>query len=147
MTGSLARETRDATHVQYYSKKSYWRWSGAVTNVPNDVLGFGCAELFLVIDADFLRALCELNRVPTPPDKPVVLAIVSPIPYLRLLCAEGLVQYRLNAGKYAKPQVIDAMDIDCLVRHVTTALKESFIVERETVVRHMDMLDSTVNPD
>lgn len=96
---------------------------------------------------DFLRGLSELARTPIPCNKPLVLAVVSPIPYLRFLPDAGLIQYRLNNGNYARPLVVDATNVDCLVGRVTTAIGTSYIVERDTVVGQMDMLDAIVNPD
>jgi hypothetical protein len=94
-----------------------------------------------------LRALSELAQTPVPHNQSLALAVVSPIPYLRLVADAGLVQYRLTAGKYAALQVIDATDVDCLVGRVTDPRGASYIVERDTVVGQMDMLDAIVNPD
>jgi hypothetical protein len=99
-----------------------------------------------VIDRNFLRTLSETAPAPFAL-KTLVLAVVSPIPYLKLLDDAGLIQYRLNAGNYAGPEVVDATDVDCLVGRVTTPLKTTYIVERDTVVGQIDMLDVTVNPD
>jgi hypothetical protein len=104
-------------------------------------------ELFLLISADFLCGLYARAQIPVPNNNPLVVAVVSPIPYLRLLDDAGLIQYKLNAGNYAGVQAVDATDVDCLVGRVTTALGTSYIVERDTVVGQMDMLDAVVNPD
>ncbi|KAF8595635.1 hypothetical protein BDV93DRAFT_564154, partial [Ceratobasidium sp. AG-I] len=139
--------TCDASHVQYYSTKSHWRWDGgAAIDVPNEIISYGRAEQFIVIDAAFLRECSDLNNAPFPYLDPLVLAIISPIPYLRLISESGIIQYRLRNGKYANPEVVDATNIDLLVGRVTTPIATSYIVERDTVVGQMDMLDVTSDP-
>ena len=134
--------------MQYSSTKSHWRWyGGAAIDVAAEVVSFGRTEQFFVIDAAFLRECSERYNTPYPYLDPLVLAVVSPIPYLRFIPEPNLVQYRLISGKYANPEVVDATKIDVLVGRVTTLSKTSYIVERDTVVGQMGLLDATVNPD
>lgn len=100
-----------------------------------------------MIDAEFLRECSERDNKPYPYLDPLLLAVVSPIPYMRHIPDAELIQYRLVSGQYAKPEVVDVTSIDCLVGRVTTGTGASYIVERETVVGQVDMLDVTVNPD
>jgi hypothetical protein len=100
-----------------------------------------------VIDASFLRDVADMADAPYPHLDPLVLAVVSPIPCLRYIPDSAIIEYKLRAGAYASPEIVDATNIDCLVGRVTTPLGASFIVERDTVVGQMDMLDVVTNPD
>lgn len=116
-------------------------------NVDEEVIGYGRAEQFIVIDAAFLREVTDAADASYPHLDPVVLAVVSPIPYLLYVPESGITQYGLKAGAYASPEIVDASKIDCLVGRVITPLGARYIVERDTVVGQTDMLDVVVNPD
>ncbi|KAG9125652.1 hypothetical protein FRC07_006740 [Ceratobasidium sp. 392] len=125
------RETRDATHVKYWSKKSHCRWDrGPAINVDEEIVSYGRAEQFIVIGADFLRDLTDKVDAYYPHLDPLILAVVSPISYLQYISESEIVQYRLRA-----------------VGRVITPLKASYIVEQDSVVAQLDMLDVVVNPD
>ncbi|KAG8764402.1 hypothetical protein FRC12_008110 [Ceratobasidium sp. 428] len=54
-------ESRDASHVRYWSVNSHWRWDkGPAVVLDEDTLGYGRAEQFIVIDAAFLRHHLQL---------------------------------------------------------------------------------------
>ncbi|KAJ1302557.1 hypothetical protein OPQ81_002874 [Rhizoctonia solani] len=56
-----------------------------------------------------------------------------------------LVEYRLASGNYAGPEVVDVTKIDCLVGRVMTELGDNYVVERTSIVGHMDILDAVIN--
>ncbi|KAG9123856.1 hypothetical protein FRC07_013733, partial [Ceratobasidium sp. 392] len=141
-------ESRDASHVRYWSVNSHWRWDkGLAVVLEEETFGYGRAEQFIVIDAAFLRHVTETAGVFFPHTRDLVLAVVSPIPYLRHIAKPGITQYGLRGGNYVSPEIIDASRVDGLVGRVRTPLGESYIVQRETAVGQMDMLDEVVNPD
>lgn len=109
------------------------------------MLSYGRVEQFIVLDATFLRELSQLAGAPFREIKPLVLAVVSPIPYMRLIKSADIIQYKLIGEEYAHPEVVDATKIDCLVGRVTSALGKSYLVERDTVVGQVDTLDETVD--
>lgn len=128
--------------------KSHWRWDrGATIDLDEETISFGRAEQFIVIDTAFLQDMTDIAQVHHAHLDPLVLAIVSPIPYLRYIPESRIIQYGLRAGAYAAPEIVDASKVDCLVGRLTTPLGASYIVERDTVVGQMDMLDVVVNPD
>lgn len=100
-----------------------------------------------MIDTAFIFFLSELSEVPIRNVEPLVLAVVSPMPHLRLIAGVDIIQYKLNGNKYAHPDVVDARKIDCLVGRLTTPLGASFIVERDTVVGQTDVVDEAVTHD
>ncbi|KAG8749451.1 hypothetical protein FRC11_011322 [Ceratobasidium sp. 423] len=132
--------TRDASHVRFHSKFSCWRWDHIhPIEVYEEVLSYGQAQAFVIIERDFIECL----GAPNP--RQYVLAVISPFPQLRYHPDADLVEYRLTSGNYASPEVVDATKIDCLIGHVED--RGSYIVEQTSVVGRMDMLDVTVNPD
>lgn len=88
-----------------------------------------------------------LAGAPNPEIGLLILAVVSPIPYLRLIFDSNIIEYHLigRAQKYAHEEVVDATKIDCLVGRVATAIGTSYIVERDTVVGDADEDDETAN--
>ncbi|QRV79732.1 Transposase family Tnp2 protein [Ceratobasidium sp. AG-Ba] len=141
-------ESRDASHIMYWSINSHWRWDrGPAVVLDEETFGYGRAEQFLVIDAAFLRHVTECAGVFYPHLDHLVLAVVSPIPYLRHIASSGITQYGLRGGKYVSPEILDASKIDCLVGRVRSPLVASYIVQRDTAVGQLDMLDEVVNPD
>ncbi|KAG9125491.1 hypothetical protein FRC07_007398 [Ceratobasidium sp. 392] len=141
-------ESRDASHVKYWSVNSHWRWSeGPAVVLEEETFGYGRAEQFIVIDAAFLRQVTEAAGVFYPHINDLVLAVISPIPYLRYSALSGTTEYGLRAGNYVSPEIIDATKVDGLVGRVKTPLGESYILQRDTAVGQMDMLDKVINPD
>ncbi|KDN40273.1 hypothetical protein RSAG8_08183, partial [Rhizoctonia solani AG-8 WAC10335] len=135
---------RDVSHVRFYSKFSRWHWDRVrPTELHDERLSYGRAEMFVVLEANFIASL----NVPDP--RPIVVAIVSPFVRLRYIHDADLVEYRLSSGNYAGAEVVDATKIDCLVGRITTGTlcQRFFVVERTSVVGRMDMLDITVEPD
>ncbi|CAE6454697.1 unnamed protein product [Rhizoctonia solani] len=135
---------RDASHVRFYSKFSRWRWDCVrPTELHEEQLSYGRAEMFVVLEADFIASL----NIPDP--LPIIVAIVSPFVQLRHIRDADLVEYRLSSGNYAGAEVVDATKIDCLIGRITTGTlrRRSFVVERTSVVGRMDMLDVTVEPE
>jgi hypothetical protein len=131
----------------------YSRWrvlnrSGfRVTEMHDDVIGYGRVEQFIVFDTGFLQGLTEANGLPQLFDKPFVVAALQPIPQTIHHPDCGLIEYRLSAGGYAAVQLIDASRIVSLVGRVKAHGGTKYIVDRETVVGQMDMLDVTLNTD
>ncbi|KAG8732628.1 hypothetical protein FRC11_011987 [Ceratobasidium sp. 423] len=104
---SLAEQ---AAGGDFYSKFSRWRWDRVrPTELHEEQLSYGQAQMFVVLEADFIASL----NVPDP--RPIVVAIVSPFVRLRYIHDADLVEYQLSAGNYAGAEVIDATKIDCLV--------------------------------
>ncbi|KAG8728148.1 hypothetical protein FRC10_005263 [Ceratobasidium sp. 414] len=142
------RETCDATHVKYWSKKSHWRWDrGPAIDIDEEIVSFRHAEQFIVIDDTFLRDLTKSVDAYYPHLNPLILAVISPIPYLWYIPESEIVQYGLRAGSYTSPEIVDASKIDSLVGHVITPPGMSYIVEWDSVVGQIDMLDIVVNLD
>lgn len=140
--------TRDASHVRFFSRRSRWRWDRTLDlEFPEEGISYGRAEMFIVIDAEFLRQLSETAGEPFPYLEPMIIAVVSAFPRLRLLQDANLVEYQLNSGKYAPSEIVDATTIDCLIGRVVTLIGTSYIAERGSVVGRMDMADVVVNPD
>ncbi|KAF8678130.1 hypothetical protein RHS04_05518 [Rhizoctonia solani] len=131
-------ESRDASHVMV---------RGPAVVLDKETFGYGRAEQSLVIDAAFLRHVTECAGVSYPHLDDLVLAVVSPIPYLRHIASPGITQYGLRGGRYISPEILDASKIDCLVGRVRSPLGASYIVQRDTAVGQLDMLDEAVNPD
>ncbi|KAF8667769.1 Transposase family tnp2 [Rhizoctonia solani] len=160
---------RDALHVMYWSVNSHWlswteshdqyKWlhAGPSPNLgggrcpavvlDKETFGYGCAEQFLVIDAAFLWHITKCAGVFYPHLDDLVLAVVSPIPYLRHIASSGITQYSLRGGRYVSPEILDASKIDCLVGRVQLPLGALYIVQRDTAVGQLDMLDEVVNPN
>jgi hypothetical protein len=79
---------------------------------------------------------------------PVVLAVVSPIPYMRLIVKSDVIEYELigSKNKYAHEEVVDATKIDCLVGRITTSHGKCYIIERDTVVGQAEVVEEPVDP-
>ncbi|QRV81410.1 Transposase family Tnp2 protein [Ceratobasidium sp. AG-Ba] len=142
---------RDASYVKesYWTYLSRWRWDRSTAQiVENSVEGFGRVDLFIVIDTNFLQAVCKPAGV-EPPTNPLVLAAVLPIPHLRRHNDANIIEYKLQGKKLLPPEIIDVSDIDCLIGcyQAPTPSNATFIVDRTTVVGRMDVLDDTANPD
>jgi hypothetical protein len=101
----------------------------------------------MVFSTDYLQELTEVHGIPRVFDEPLVVAAVLPIPQLIHRSDCDLVEYRLNGGNYAAVQLIDASRIVSLVGRVMAHNRTAYVVERDTVVGQMDMLDDTMNPD
>ncbi|QRW24230.1 Transposase family Tnp2 protein [Rhizoctonia solani] len=139
---------RDALHVMYWSVNSHWQWvRGPAVVLDEETFGYSCAEQFLVIDAAFLRHVTKCAGVFYPHLDDLVLAVVSPIPYLCHIASSGITQYSLRGGRYVSPEILDASKIDCLVGRVQLPLGALYIVQRDTAVGQLDMLDEVVNPN
>jgi hypothetical protein len=125
---------------KFHSKFSRWRWDRVrPIEVYEEILSYGRAEMFIVLEPDLIEGLGALNP------RQYVLAIVSPFPQLRYHSNADLVEYRLTSGNYASAEVVDATSIDCLIGRVED--RGSYVVERTSVVGRMDILDAVVNPD
>ncbi|KAG8712445.1 hypothetical protein FRC09_019864 [Ceratobasidium sp. 395] len=146
--------SRDASYVKYNSfvlRSRFWDHPRMLT-VREKTTSYGRAELFVVVHAGFLRDLAERGNspVPFPFTKPVILAIMSPIPTFRSTYHDMLVEYKLTSQRrLAGYEVIDVRDIDCLVGRipVKSRYRHGYIVDRTTVVGRMDILDEALEEE
>ncbi|KAG8795320.1 hypothetical protein FRC12_016052 [Ceratobasidium sp. 428] len=93
----------NVSYVKYNSFilcSRFWDHPGMLT-VHEKTINYGCTELFVVIHAGFLRDLAERGDlpVPFPFTKPVILAIVTPIPTFRSTYHNMLVEYKLTTQR------------------------------------------------
>lgn len=72
---------------------------------------------------------------------PLVLAVISPIPTFKKHAESNMVHYRLNSGRHAPPEIIDASDVDCLVGHARTLQGDWYLLDRTSVVGRVNFLD------
>lgn len=108
-------------------------------------MGYGQAEQFIVIDTKFLQDLCELGGRILLITDPIVLAVVSPMQAFKRCTDIDLVQYKLQSGKLANPEIIDANDVICLIGRVKTNIKTMYIADRSTVIGRLDMLNAATH--
>ncbi|CUA70931.1 Elongator complex protein 1 [Rhizoctonia solani] len=150
---TLCRESkkgRDASYVQYFTY--YDRWDRtSVREVDEQTTGYGRVEFFVVIDTDFLEEIYNRNRraLPGPYTRPYILAILSPIPRFKKVSVGGFVRFELNAGGnndgLASAEIIDVNDIGCLVGRLQDQSGRWSIINRETIVGRLDVLESIVD--
>ncbi|CAE6388809.1 unnamed protein product, partial [Rhizoctonia solani] len=134
---------RNASHVRFYSRLSRWRWDTTqAIPVPDDILSYGRAEMFIVIGPSFFRRLAMLTREPEPHHHRIILAVITPFVQLGYHRDADLVEYRLASGNYAGPEIVDVTKVDCLVGRVMTELGDNYVVERTSVVGQMNLLDA-----
>lgn len=136
---------RDASYVQYLTY--YDRWNRrSVREVDEQTTGYGRVEFFVVIDTEFLQELFAGENSPSPYLRPHVLAIISPIPRFSKVSEGAFVRFELNAnGTLASPEIIDANDVLHLIGRVCDRDGRWSIVDRETVVGRLDMMESVVD--
>ncbi|QRV97963.1 Transposase family Tnp2 protein [Ceratobasidium sp. AG-Ba] len=149
---SCNHTSRDASFVKYETQLGRYQWDRTAPQVLREPdWGYGRAERFIIIDTDFLQVVLQAADRPIPTLQPLGLALVSPIPHLKRVRDGGanLIQYKLSGGRLAKPEVIDVGDIVCLVGRFTVPIPQpaSYIVDRETVVGRLDILEDMVTPD
>lgn len=128
---------------QYSSQRDRWVRSRS-RKADGPVTSYGRAEQFIVLDTNFLQHLASFADVPALFLEPVILAIVSPVPKFEKLRDADLVRYKLPGNKLAKPEVIDAKDIDCLIGRVHAPDGYLYIVDRRTVVGRLHTLEGLV---
>ncbi|QRV85537.1 Transposase family Tnp2 protein [Ceratobasidium sp. AG-Ba] len=147
------RATRDASYVKYETLLGRYQWNRLGPQVLREpVSGYARVEHFIVIDTNCLQDIIEAAGRLIPLPEPLLLALVSPIPFLKSVREFGanLVQYRLAAnGTLARSEIIAASDIECLVGRFTVPdpHKASYIVDRETIVGRVDMLEEMAQRD
>ncbi|QRV82351.1 Transposase family Tnp2 protein [Ceratobasidium sp. AG-Ba] len=141
------RASRDASYIKYETRLGRYQWNRIGPRVLREpVSGYARAELFIVIDTDCLQDVIEAAGRLIPLPEPLILALVSPIPFLKRVREFGanLVQYKLAAnGTLARTEIIAVSDIECLVGRLTVPApqKASYIVDRETIIGRIDMLE------
>ncbi|KAJ1299954.1 hypothetical protein OPQ81_002622 [Rhizoctonia solani] len=146
MSRNTNQTARNASHVRFYSRLSRWHWDTTqAIPVPDDILSYGQAEMFIIFGRSFFRCLAVLTQEPEPCHHRIILAVVSPFVQLGHHRDADLVEYRLTSGNYAGPEVVDVTKIDCLVGCVMTELGDNYVVERTSIVGHMDILDAVIN--
>ncbi|QRV81550.1 Transposase family tnp2 [Ceratobasidium sp. AG-Ba] len=149
VTPSEHNQLRNASYIKYWTYASRWQWNRTRPRPVEDAVeGYGRVELFVVIDANFLQEVAGAANL-IPRLDPLVLALVSPIPYLKRHHDANLVEYKMVGQNFITSELIDVRDIDCLVgRYKAFRPNQAlYIVDRTTVVGRMDVLDDTVWPD
>ncbi|QRV80042.1 hypothetical protein RhiJN_08057 [Ceratobasidium sp. AG-Ba] len=145
--------SRNASFIKYETQLSRYQWDRTRPQVLRDSTdwGYGRAERFIIIDTNFLQAILTAANRDVPRVQPLALALVSPIPHLKRIREYGadLVQYKLSGRALGYAEVIDVNDIACLVGRFTVPIPEpaSYIVDRETIVGRLDLLDDLIAPD
>ncbi|QRV81791.1 Transposase family Tnp2 protein [Ceratobasidium sp. AG-Ba] len=145
--------SRNASFIKFETQLSRYQWDRTRPQVLRDSTdwGYGRAERFIIVDTDFLQTVLMAANRNVCQVQPLALALVSPIPHLKRVreCGADLVQYKLSGRTLEHTEVIDVNDIACLVGRFTVPIPEpaSYIVDRETVVGRLDMLDDLIAPD
>lgn len=99
-----------------------------------------------MIDTEFLQDRYAGENSPSPYLRPHVLAIISPIPRFSKVADGAFVRYKLNSNDaLASPEVIDANDVLHLVGCVCDREGRWSIVDRETIVGRLDVMESVVD--
>lgn len=132
-------------NLQYLSY--YDRWDRqSVRELDEQTTAYGRVEFFVVIDTDFLQEIYSGANSPSPYLRPHVLAIISPIPRFSKISNGDFVRYELNSNAtLASPEVIDANDMLHLIGRVCDREGRWSIVDRETIVGRLDVMESLVD--
>jgi hypothetical protein len=116
---------------------------------------FGRVEYFLVLDADVIAELIDLDqeRDTISEDdslmltETLALAVISPIPSFKRLNDCNLVTYELPRGRLGPVEIVDVEDVICLVGRVQDHASHWYIVDRTTVVGQIDFVNSLADLD
>ncbi|KAF8666235.1 Transposase family tnp2 [Rhizoctonia solani] len=146
LTSSDGSTSRDASHVKFISRFSHWRWDTTrAILLPNTNTNpsFGRAEMFIVIGPLFFKRLAvEIGEAGRPRCHRIIVAIVLPFAKLWYHEDAKLVEYHNPSNNYRPQEVVDVTEIESLVGRVITDRKASYVIERTSVVGHVDMNDN-----
>ncbi|KAG8725988.1 hypothetical protein FRC12_023826 [Ceratobasidium sp. 428] len=140
------RCTRDASYVKYWT---YYDREDQTRRRPvaQQTNGYGRVEQFIVIDADFLQEFYEGECPAAPFLDPIVVAVISPIPTFTKLEDGAVIEYQLNSGKLAGPEIVDVADIRCLIGRARDHEGHRYIIDRQTLVGRLDMAEGIADRD
>ncbi|QRV85581.1 Transposase family tnp2 [Ceratobasidium sp. AG-Ba] len=138
------RISRDASYVKYATNLDRWN-RRSPRELDRLTFSYGRAEVFIVIDTDFIQDVCDAAGIPNTRLDPLILAAVSPIPTFRKNNESNMVQFELNGINLAVPEIVDVNNIDCLVGRMQTHKGDRYIVERSNVVGRMNLLDTMMD--
>ena len=132
-------------HQQYHTQLSRWNCTRPQL-IDQTTFGYGCVEEYVIIDTGFLQEMSTHTENPARCLKPLVLAVISPIPTFKLHKDTNMVLYRLNSGRLAPPEIIDVKDVDCLVGRMCTPGGDRYLIERTSVIGRLNFLETLADP-
>ncbi|GAB1524407.1 hypothetical protein RhiTH_007561 [Rhizoctonia solani] len=149
LTSSNGSTSCDALHMKFISRFSHWHWdTTCAILLPNTNTNpsFGCAKMFIVIGLLFFKRLAvEIGEAGQLHCHRIIVAIVLPFAKLWYHEDAKLVEYHNPSNNYRPQEVVNVTKIESLVGRVITDRKASYVIERTSVVGHVNMNNNIAN--